>query len=64
MNRIKEMLEKRDIKQSWQVEKFGKSFCMVNSYCLQQKIALFGNLILDSNNSLNGHQRSYKILKQ
>ena len=32
MNRIKEVLEERGIKQTWLAEKLGKSFCMVNSY--------------------------------
>ena len=32
MNRIKELLEKRGIKQTWLAEKLGKSFCIVNSY--------------------------------
>lgn len=32
MNRIKEVLEERGIKQTWLAEKPGKSFCIVNSY--------------------------------
>ena len=32
MNRIKEVLEERGIKQTWLAEQLGKSFCMVNSY--------------------------------
>lgn len=32
MNRIKEVLEERGIKQTWLAERLGKSFCMVNSY--------------------------------
>ncbi|MFR3329364.1 MAG: helix-turn-helix domain-containing protein [Odoribacter splanchnicus] len=31
-NRIKEVLEKKGIKQTWLAEKLGKSFCIVNSY--------------------------------
>ena len=31
MNRIKEVLDERGIKQTWLAEKLGKSFCMVNS---------------------------------
>ena len=31
MNRIKEVLEERGIKQTWLAERLGKSFCMVNS---------------------------------
>ena len=29
MNRIKEVLEERGIKQTWLAEKLGKSFCIV-----------------------------------
>ena len=32
MNRIKEVLEERGIKQTWLAERLGKSFCIVNSY--------------------------------
>jgi len=32
MNRIKEILDERGIKQTWLAEKLGKSFSMVNSY--------------------------------
>ena len=32
MNRIKEVLEERGIKQTWLAEKLGKSFCIVNAY--------------------------------
>jgi len=32
MNRIKEILDERGIKQTWLAEKLGKSFNMVNSY--------------------------------
>ncbi len=32
MNRIKEVLEERGIKQVWLAEKLGKSYNMVNSY--------------------------------
>ena len=32
MNRIKEVLEEKGIKQIWLAEKLGKSFCIVNSY--------------------------------
>ena len=37
MNRIKEVLEERDIKQTWLAEKLGKSFCMVNSYVCNRR---------------------------
>ena len=32
MNYLKEVLEKRGIKQTWLAERLGKSFCIVNSY--------------------------------
>ena len=32
MNRIKEVLEERGIKQTWLAEQLGKSYNMVNSY--------------------------------
>lgn len=32
MNCLKEVLEKRGIKQTWLAERFGKSFCIANSY--------------------------------
>ncbi len=32
MNRIKEVLEEKGIKQTWQTEKLGKSFSIVNAY--------------------------------
>ena len=32
MNRIKEVLEERGIKQTWLADRLGKSFCIVNSY--------------------------------
>lgn len=37
MNRIKEVLEERGIKQTWLVEKLGKSFCMVNAYVCNRR---------------------------
>ena len=33
MNRIKEVLEQKGIKQTWLAEMLGKSFNMVNDYC-------------------------------
>lgn len=33
MNRIKEVLQEKGIKQTWLAEKLGKSFNMVNDYC-------------------------------
>ena len=41
MNRIKEVLEERGIKQTWLAERLGKSFCIVNSYvCHRRKPSL------------------------
>lgn len=37
MNRIKEVLEERGIKQIWLAEKLGKSFCIVNSYVYNRR---------------------------
>lgn len=33
MNRIKEVLKEKGIKQTWLAEKLGKSFNIVNDYC-------------------------------
>ena len=32
MNCLKEVLEKRGIKQTWLADRFGKRFCIANSY--------------------------------
>ena len=41
MNRIKEVLEERGIKQTWLAEKLGKGFCMVNFYvCNRRQLSL------------------------
>ena len=37
MNRIKEVLEERGIKQTWLADKLGKSFCIVNSYVCNRR---------------------------
>ena len=37
MNRIKEVLEEKGIKQTWRAEKLGKSFCIVNSYICNRR---------------------------
>ena len=37
MNRIKEVLEEKGIKQKWLAEKLGKSYNMVNSYAQNRK---------------------------
>ena len=33
MNRIKEVLQEKGIKQTWLAEKLGKSFNIINDYC-------------------------------
>lgn len=38
MNRIKEVLEEKGIKQIWLAEKLGKSFCIVNSYVCNRRL--------------------------
>ena len=37
MNRIKEVLEERGIKQTWLADRLGNSFCMVNSYVCNRR---------------------------
>ncbi|WP_304295763.1 helix-turn-helix domain-containing protein [Porphyromonas gulae] len=37
MNRIKEVLEEKGIKQTWLAEKLGKSFSIVNSYTCNRR---------------------------
>lgn len=37
MNRIKEILYERGIKQTWLAERLGKSFCIVNSYVCNRR---------------------------
>lgn len=37
MNRTKEVLEERGIKQTWLAERLGKSFCIVNSYVYNRR---------------------------
>ena len=37
MNRIKEVLKEKGIKQKWLAEKLGKSYNMVNSYVQNRK---------------------------
>ncbi len=44
MNRIKEVLQEKGIKQTWLAEKLGKSFNIVNDYCnnrRQPRIEIF-----------------------
>lgn len=43
MNRIKEVLEEKGIKQTWLAEKLGKSFSIVNAYvCNRRQPSLDG----------------------
>ena len=43
MNRIKEVLEEKGIKQTWLAEKLGKSFSIVNAYvCNRRQPSLEG----------------------
>lgn len=44
MNRIKEVLEKKGIKQVWLAEKLGKSYNMVNSYVQNRRQPTLGVL--------------------
>lgn len=37
MNRIKEILEEKGIKQTWLAEKLGKSFSIVNAYACNRR---------------------------
>ncbi len=37
MNRIKEVLEKKGIKQTWLAEKIGKSFSQTNAYVCNRR---------------------------
>ena len=37
MNRIKDVLEDKGIKQTWLAERLGKSFCIVNSYVCNRR---------------------------
>jgi putative transcriptional regulator len=37
MNRIKEVLEKKGVKQTWLAEKLGKSYAIVNGYAQNRK---------------------------
>jgi len=52
MNRIKEVLEQKGIKQTWLAEKLGKSYNMVNAYAqnrqqprLETLIAYSGDIV-------------------
>lgn len=37
MNCLKEVLEKRGIKQTWLAERLGKSFCIANTYVCNRR---------------------------
>ncbi len=44
MNRIKEVLQEKGIKQTWLAEKLGKSFNIVNDYCNNRRQPSLENL--------------------
>jgi transcriptional regulator with XRE-family HTH domain len=47
LNRIKEVLDEKGIKQTWLAEKLGKSFNMVNSYvcnCKQPSLEILNQI--------------------
>ena len=37
MNRIKEVLEEKGVKQTWLAEKLGKSYAVINGYAQNRK---------------------------
>lgn len=45
MNRIKEVLEKKGIKQIWLAKKLGKSYNMINSYVQNRRQPSLSDLI-------------------
>lgn len=45
MNRIKEVLEERGIKQTWLAEKLGQEFLYSQCVCMQQTATKFGSAI-------------------
>ncbi|RRQ45304.1 helix-turn-helix domain-containing protein [Chryseobacterium sp. SC28] len=45
MNRIKEVLEQKGIKQTWLAEKLGKSYNMVNAYAQNRQQPRLGTLM-------------------
>jgi putative transcriptional regulator len=48
MNRIKEVLQEKGIKQTWLADKLGKSFNIVNDYCNNRRQPSLENLNLIS----------------
>jgi transcriptional regulator with XRE-family HTH domain len=44
MNRIKDVLEQKGIKQKWLAEQLGKSYNMVNSYAQNRRQPSLGDL--------------------
>lgn len=46
MNRIKEVLNEKGIKQTWLAEKLGKSFKIVNAYACNRKQSSLETLFL------------------
>lgn len=49
MNRIKEVLEDKGIKQTWLAEKLGKSYPMVNAYVQNRRQPSLENLFAIAN---------------
>lgn len=49
MNRIKEVLEQKGIKQTWLAEKLGKSYNMVNAYAKNRQQPRLETLIAIAN---------------
>ena len=78
MNRIKEVLEKKGIKQVWLSKKLGKSYNMVNSYVQNRQqprlevlyeIARIldvevKELLIESKNFLTSHFKTYVFIFQ
>jgi transcriptional regulator with XRE-family HTH domain len=48
MNRLKEILHEKGIKQTWLAEKLGKSFKMVNGYACNRQLSYKDKLKTDS----------------
>ena len=67
MNRIKEVLEEKGIKQTWLAEKLGKSFSIVNAYVrnrrqpsLETLFQIAEILNVETVNLLTSHQGNKK----
>lgn len=63
MNRIKEVLEEKGIKQTWLAEKIGKSFSQTNAYVCNRRLRLqpsptqLGTTLRNRQNSWRGCER-------